>query len=75
MPNPSIILTPAAIDGGGVGAGKTPSSNSIGTSITVAKIEKTTLKQRCNAAQILEGYELTQTWPSKGDIIDGSSES
>src|SRR5579871_2199588 len=51
-PNDSMIRTPAAIDGGGGSAGKTPSSNSIGTSIVEAKIEKTTLKQRCNAALV-----------------------
>src|SRR6202034_2727026 len=50
MPNDNMIRTPAASDGGGGSAGKTPSSKSIGTSITVAKIEKTTLKQRCNNA-------------------------
>src|SRR5580704_10983772 len=45
-----MILTPTTSDGGGGGAGKTPSSNRKGTSNVEARIENTTLKQRCHAA-------------------------
>ena len=49
MPNDKNTLMPVA-NGGCVAAGKTPSSSSTGTSITVARIENTTLKPRCNPA-------------------------
>ena len=52
MPNDSITLTPAATDGGGDAAGKTPSAISSGTSMTVATIEKTTLTHRWNPAYV-----------------------
>ncbi len=51
-PNPSITRIPAATDGGGDAAGKTPSAISSGASTTVDAIEKTMLKNAWNPAYL-----------------------